>query len=51
MLTVMSGTARVSGGLLHCNMTYMRLGIWVVKSILLRRSKNFMTGDWALFAT
>ena len=51
MLTVMSGTARLSGGLLQCNMTYMRLGIWVVKSNLLRRSKNFMTGEEAQIAT
>ena len=50
MLTVMSGTARVSGGLLHCNKAYMLLGIWVVKSILLRRSKFFVTRDRARFA-
>ena len=39
----MSGTARVSGGLLHCNMAYMRLVILVVKSGLLRRNKIFVT--------
>ena len=43
MLTVMSGTVRVSGGLLQCNKAYMRLGIWVVKSILLRRNNFFVT--------
>jgi D-alanyl-D-alanine carboxypeptidase len=39
MLTFMSGTARGSGGLLQCNMTYMRLVCWSVKDILLRRNK------------
>jgi hypothetical protein len=43
MLTFMSGTARVSGGLLHCNIAYMLLGNWVVKSNLLRRNKLFVT--------
>ena len=43
MLTVMSGTARVSGGLLQCNKTYMRLVEMVVKAKLLRRNKIFLT--------
>ena len=43
MLTFMSGTARESGGLLHCNMSYMRLVSGVVKAILLRRNKFFVT--------
>ena len=42
MFAFMSGTARVSGGLLHCNMTYMRLVKEVVKAILLRCSKFFV---------
>lgn len=46
MLTVMSGTARVSGGLLQCNKRYMRLVEMVVKAILLRRNKIFMTAHW-----
>jgi len=51
MLTVMSGTARVSGGLLQCNKAYMPLGIWVVKSILLRRNKFFVTSARGQIAT
>jgi hypothetical protein len=43
MFAFMSGTSRVSGGLLHCNMTYMPLVNEVVKAILLRRSKFFMS--------
>ena len=42
MFAFMSGTARVSGGLLHCNMSYMPLVHGVVKAILLRRSKFFV---------
>lgn len=41
MFAFMSGTARKSGGLLHCNMVYMPIVSGVVKTILLRRSKNF----------
>jgi hypothetical protein len=41
MFAFMSGTARVSGGLLHCNMRYMPMVSGVVKSVLLRRNKIF----------
>jgi hypothetical protein len=41
MFAFMSGTARLSGGLLHCNMTYMRHVHGAVKAFLLRCSKNF----------
>jgi hypothetical protein len=36
----MSGTARESGGLLHCNIAYMPIARVIVKAILLRRNKN-----------
>ena len=42
MLTFMSGTARESGGLLHCNMAHMRSINGAVKANLLRRSKFFV---------
>jgi len=41
MFAFMSGTARVSGGLLHCNMRYMPMVSGVVKAILLHRNKFF----------
>jgi hypothetical protein len=43
MFAFMSGTARVSGGLLHCNMLYMPTVSGVVKAVLLRCSKFFVT--------
>jgi hypothetical protein len=43
MFAFMSGTARGSGGLLHCNIRYMPMVSGVVKAILLRRSKIFVT--------
>jgi len=43
MFAFMSGTARGSGGLLHCNIRYMPTVSGVVKAVLLRRSKFFMT--------
>jgi len=43
MFAFMSGTARGSGGLLHCNIRYMPMVSRVVKTILLRRSKFFVT--------
>jgi hypothetical protein len=39
----MSGTARDSGGLLQCNMAYMPMVSRVVKAVLLRCSKFFVT--------
>jgi hypothetical protein len=42
MFMFMSGTARGSGGLLHCNMSYMPLVRGIVKAILLRCSKFFV---------
>jgi hypothetical protein len=42
MFAFMSGTARVSGGLLHCNMSYMLSVNGVVKAILLHCSKFFV---------
>jgi len=41
MFAFMSGTARVSGGLLHCNMRYMPMVSGVVKAILLHCNKFF----------
>ena len=38
----MSGTARVSGGLLHCNIAHMLSINRAVKANLLRRSKIFV---------
>jgi hypothetical protein len=43
MFAFMSGTARGSGGLLHCNIRYMPMVSRVVKAILLQRSKFFVT--------
>ena len=43
MFVFMSGTARESGGLLHCNMSYMPLVRGIIKAILLHRNKIFMT--------
>jgi hypothetical protein len=40
MVQVMSGTPRISGGLLHCNMTYMRSAAPVVKMDLLQRNRK-----------
>jgi hypothetical protein len=41
MFAFMSGTARLSGGLLHCNMIYMRHAHKSVKVFLLRCNKKF----------
>jgi len=43
MFAFMSGTARGSGGLLHCNMLYMPTVSGVVKAVLLQRNKFFVT--------
>jgi hypothetical protein len=43
MFLFMSGTARVPGGLLHCNMSYMLSVTGGVKAKLLQRSKFFVT--------
>jgi hypothetical protein len=43
MFMFMSGTARVPGGLLHCNMSYMLSRTGAVKAKLLQRSKFFVT--------
>jgi len=43
MFAFMSGTARGSGGLLQCNMSYMPTVCGVVKAALLRCSKLFVT--------
>jgi len=48
MFTIMSGTVRVSGGLLHCNMTYMPIPIRTVKSLLLRCNKKFENPAFSL---
>ena len=42
MFVFMSGTVRESGGLLHCNMSYMPLVPGIVKAILLHRNKFFV---------
>lgn len=48
MFAFMSGTARGSGGLLHCNITYMRLSPRVVKGFCCDATKFAGGNFWNL---